>query len=500
MKQRIYDQEQKNDNEFPAPHLFAICYLWEQLQNGKSLQECGLNRNLNKDYYVKLRRVTGAIELNTRFGQSLIVELKQKQITAKDVKTEVLRKYGVPIDNQILCFGEDDDEVSNVLEDDCKFTHSMDGLKFDLIIVEDAAAALADKDELWVASRPRNHFSDEEKEIDPVLSDSRVKRVSPQQKYPIFLRNENDEILCVFIHFAQPLGNELLAQNWIIERRYNCNIFHIHWDCPETPCPWDQPEYRRDCITAPPKLNGHTLQWNKSLMEQGIGPETILNVLQTHFIWPVTVKCAYFRELLLLVVSTTWTMSRVKEEFIKGCKLNDHSFEKNIIDKEMEFSIDDSYIFGGGRSPDIAQGNIIEKTFGNGLAAFHNETRLCYEYPGKISDFRDTLLFVPSFTFKVSFVYKGQMHRNAIQVHSLDHCDVVYRRICDRLKLNVKRTLLKNEGGSLKPSQRVESANLFKDNIVHVMVKAETRRNALDIVKETLSMWMWRQDTEEESR
>ena len=490
LKQKIYDQEHKDDAELAEPHLFAVIFNGKQLQNTKSLQECGITSGTSH-YSVSLIQVKGTIELNTRFGQSFIVDLKEQQITVKDIKNAVLSKYGVPIENQIVCDGKDDNEMPKVMEDDHPITdhpitRDKKNLKFNLVIVKDVETALAQKDRLldatcpWIKEESKKESEsnsnnqatddDEDEDIDlqpkhenadaPLVepsakrrkvecSDSTVKAVpvstqqclSSNQKYPIFLCNEKEEISCVFMHFDHPFGNELSNHSLNEQQHY---------------------------ITAPPKVNGPTLQWNKSLIEQDIGPETILNVL-TYRKMPILVRCAYFADghPLTITVCTSWTISRVKEEFIAKCKLD--TFD-NIDKDEAKLSVEKIDIFKVDHSVRIDEGNIIDKTMGSGLEAFRNESRVVYEGIKA----HDTLFFVPSFKFKISVVHKGELHLHEIQVNSLETCGVVYRRIFDSLKLNAQRTLLLNESGSFKYSQRVESANLLKDNIVYVV---ETVKN-----------------------
>ena len=496
LKQKIYDEKHQfwiPDNvEFSEPHLFAVVFNGKQLSNTKLLQECGITSvpdtpyRSRSEYSVNLIQVKGTVELNTRFGQSFVVELKSKHITIEFIKRAVLSKYGVPIENQILCDGKDEDGCVKVLADDKSIIRDGDDLQFDLFIVEDVETALAQKDRLldatcpWIKeeskkegeSNSNNNVTDAEEDEDidlnanhesaeaPLLepsakrrkvecSDSTVKAVSvstqqslsSNQKYPIFLSNEKGEISCVFIHFDQPLSNELSDHSF---------------------------NEKEHCITAPPKLNGPTLQWSKSLIEQDIGPETILNVMSYQDM-PIRIRCAYFADEhpLTMTVCTTWTMAKVKEEFFSKCSMD--SFD-NIDETESKVSIETIDIFKVSDSIQIDKGNIIAETIGNGLEAYRNESRLVYE---DMKAF-DTLFFVPSFKFKISFVYKGQMHLNAIEVDLLGKCDVIYQQIIDNLKLKAQRILLLNESGSFKYSQSLESANLLKDNIVYVV---ETVRN-----------------------
>merc|ERR1719361_2970597 len=101
---------------------------------------------------------------------------------------------------------------------------------------------------------------------------------------------------CVFVHLNKPLKSELAG--------HGIN------------------EYQH-CVTAPPKLNGPTLDWNRSLIDQNIGPETILNVLSNQAML-LRARCAYFADAqpLTIPVCTSWTMARVKRAVINECKID----------------------------------------------------------------------------------------------------------------------------------------------------------------------------------
>ena len=103
--------------------------------------------------------------------------------------------------------------------------------------------------------------------------------------------------------------------------------------------------------------------------------------------------------------------------------------------------------------------NIIDKTFGNGLEPYKNESRIFCE---GMQD-GDVLLLVPSFFFKVNTNHKGKVHRNLIGVHSLDTCHVVYQRVAEALELVAQEVqLVTGNGEVLNSEQFVESVDLLQ--------------------------------------
>merc|ERR1712087_351855 len=134
-------------------------------------------------------------------------------------------------------------------------------------------------------------------------------------------------------------------------------------------------------------------------------------------------------------------------------------------EEEARLSVNQMHMFKVWQRDLITECNIIDKTVGNGLEPFKNESRLVYE---KIHDLQ-TLLFVPVFDFRVSIVYKGKTYKNEVLINSLETCDVVHTKICNHLQLKPKRVLMMNEHGALKYNQWVESANLLRDNVIYVV-------------------------------
>merc|ERR1712087_612875 len=145
-----------------------------------------------------------------------------------------------------------------------------------------------------------------------------------------------------------------------------------------------------------------------------------------------------------------------------GCKVD---MLANIDEEEAKLSEDRMHVFKAHNLNLITKNNIIDKTVGNGLEPFKNNSRLVYE---KIADM-GCLLFVPSFDFRVSIVYKGQLYENEVVVNSLEICDVVHVKICNHLQLEPRRVLMMNEHGALKYNQWVESTNLLRDNVIYVV-------------------------------
>ena len=189
----------------------------------------------------------------------------------------------------------------------------------------------------------------------------------------------------------------------------------------------------KHCITAPPKLNGPTLDWDKSLLDQKIGPETFLNVLPNQAIL-ITIRCAYFadNQPMMIPVCDTWQMIQVKDAFISQCKLD--SFD-NIKEDDSKLSEDKLHIFQVGNINLVTENNIIDKTVLNGLEPYKNGSRLLYEKVGDL----DVLLLVPNFNFKISLMHKEKQYKHEIEINSLETCDTVYQKVCDLLELDPKQ-------------------------------------------------------------
>jgi len=259
-------------------------------------------------------------------------------------------------------------------------------------------------------------------------------------KWPIFLRKEDGSVTCVFVSLQNDLKSQLAAHG-INDREH--------------------------CVTAPPKLNGPTLDWGKSLLSQKIGPETFLDVLQNQAML-LSVRCAYFADVqpLMIPVCSSWPMSRVKTAFIRECKLD---LFDNVDEDEAKLSADKLHIFKVDDLSVVGERHVVDKTVGNGLEPFKNASRLVYE---KIQDL-DVLLFVPVFSFRVSLVHKDKMYKHEVVVNSLDTCDAVYEAVCTHLQLEPKRVLLLNKTGLLRYNEWVETAGLFADALLYVVDSVE---------------------------
>ena len=194
-----------------------------------------------------------------------------------------------------MCDGRDDNGSVNVLADDYFIEHDPKGLKFDLIIEHDVEKALQQSDALLDAVCPpikeenesnSNNIkredcddidSDDDIDIEPDEPQKRVRKRknvplaepsakrrkiecsdltvksesnksmpahvpiasnesttsnNSNQKYPVFLSHQNGEMSCVFVHSDRPLSSELALSSF---------------------------NEKQHCITAPPKLNGPSL-------------------------------------------------------------------------------------------------------------------------------------------------------------------------------------------------------------------------------------------------
>ena len=437
IKQKIFDEGHRN---LPQPSRFAMVYDGKQLDDNKTLRDCGIERGST----VRMTIVTVKgidITLNTKYQSFKIGEI-MPEATIKDLKQALMDQYGIGIQHQIICNGKMNDGKANVLSDGICIG-KLDTKTLSLVIVENIESALKSRETLL--DQPYEFKKAQQLGINEAAEGKQDDESNQElqerldSKYPIFLTKEDDgngKMSCIFVYLDKPLKSELAAQS-------------IN-------------EYQH-CVTAPPKLNGPTLQWNESLIEQGIGPETILNVLSNQAML-LRVRCAYFadEQLLTIPVCTSWTMSRVKRAFISECKLD--LFE-NIDEDEAKLTEDKLHIFKVNNLDLVTVRNVIDKTVGNGLEPFRKESRLIYE---KIQDL-DCLLIVPVFSFRISIVYKDQMYKEEVVINSLETGDVVHSKICNHLQLDPKRVLMMNECGAIKYNQWVESANLLKDNVIYVV-------------------------------
>eukprot|EP01083_Nonionella_stella_P056050 147796_1 len=261
-------------------------------------------------------------------------------------------------------------------------------------------------------------------------------KMEVESKQPIFLINsgDNDKCKCIFVDFGNDLRSELL-HNGVNPLKYTVN--------------------------APPKTNGMILDQNKSLIDQNILPETFLYLI------PITplllrVKCAYLSpDPIHIAVYSWWTVGQVKRAFMNELP---HKEYPNV-DGELELHETTLHLFKN--ADPVTQDNIIEKTHGNGLEEYRNDSRIYYE---QMTD-GDMLLLVPSFDFKLSVEYKGKEHTDLITIHSMDTAYTIYREIGAALQLNVANMLLVTENGdTLQFDDFVESVDVFCDNLINVIV------------------------------
>ena len=199
-------------------------------------------------------------------------------------------------------------------------------------------------------------------------------------KYPMFLTDEEGTHKCIFVYLHKELSSQIESHGYTQQQH---------------------------CVTAPPKLNGPTLDWDKSLLEQNVGPETFLNVLPNHAIL-ISIRCAYFadNQPLMIPVCSAWQMMQVKKSFLSECKLD---LFDNIKEDDSKLSEDKLHIFQVNNINLVTENNVIDKTVGNGLEPYKNASRLLYEEIGDL----DVLLIVPNLILKsVSFIKKNYINMN----------------------------------------------------------------------------------------
>ena len=142
--------------------------------------------------------------------------------------------------------------------------------------------ANGDKDK----SKENKQEEEEDEELDEALL----------SKYPMFIEDEEGKNQCIFVYLHKELSSQLEPHSFKEEQH---------------------------CITAPPQLNGPTLKWDESLLDQHIGPETFLYALPNQAIL-ISIRCAYFadNQPLMIPVCSAWQMKQVKKAFIAECKLD----------------------------------------------------------------------------------------------------------------------------------------------------------------------------------
>ena len=440
LKIKIYERK-----GIPVDEQKLISLGGTKLENSKYLHDYGLSKGSHINLVLGID-----VTLTTRYRRTLTVDMKVGS-KIKDVKSEIYKQYGVKPAFQILCNGKNEMDQVQILDDN-QSLRKFSPKSFNLIIVENIKNALKEKNKLLdepykfknVAGQPvsvseqtQSDNDTEEKKMEAVITSYDEELTAAlATKYPIFLTDQRGSIRCVLVHLHKDLTSTLA--NSLIN------------------------PYKHSIITGS-GLNGPTLKWDKSWLEQNVEPETFLNLAENKAML-LSLRCAYFADKLPLMIPVTniWKIKQIKEKFISECKLD---IFDNIKEDDCQLSMDKLHIFRVHSRRKGAENNIIDRTVGYGLEAYKNESRLLAE---EIND-DDVLYLVPVFNFKISFVYKEKLYKHEIETSSMETCDIIYQQICDILELDPKRILVFNEYGMLNYAQFVESANLFIDNILYVV-------------------------------
>ena len=79
------------------------------------------------------------------------------------------------------------------------------------------------------------------------------------------------------------------------------------------------------------------------------------------------------------------------------------------------------------------------------------------------------------------FVHKGKLFKTLFKMEPTMRCDLIYRFICSKMNLNMKRVLLLNERCILTRGQTVKDAGLLRDNVVYLV---DTIRDQCHVVEQ----------------
>eukprot|EP01084_Bolivina_argentea_P000130 240_1 len=146
LKQRIYDDTHQYSRKLPQPSGFALVYKGKQLNDTATLVECGIAAS--ERVQMSVITIKGIdITLITRYGQTFTIANVTKDSHLKALKEQVMESYGIPIKNQIICNGKNEQNEVNILNDE-QCIGKLQQTTFDLIIEENIENAMKIKDNL----------------------------------------------------------------------------------------------------------------------------------------------------------------------------------------------------------------------------------------------------------------------------------------------------------------------------------------------------------------
>eukprot|EP01084_Bolivina_argentea_P310176 536681_1 len=440
-----------------------------------------------------------SISLQTKYNQIFPIGNIPKQCNIKTLKQKIFKEYGINTNNQIICF---DDKIFKTIQRSQSpfYLKYYQRNTFIIGFIRDIKIYKLPADFFELFNKyfvnQRIHIFDDNYVISPVKSwHSKLKLVisdnihksmqnsfellsktpinceDKNKKYAIFLMDEFSSIVCVFMNFNVSLGSQLIS----------IGINQLH-----------------NVIIAPPKINGKLLDWNQTLCQQKITPETFLYLLPKSNMF-VNICCAYLQpKPIKFSICKSWNIEQIIKTFVYSLqrshplKYNEnitHSKETqlflletinknfalilpNVIITEILSFLNVKYVMNtielflftvkdwNENNNFLTGKDLIENTLGSGLERYRNDSYIFHE---NITN-NHLLILIPSFKFYVNFIFHGFefINTGTIQVCSLDICYVIYEQIAHQLQLDINKILLKTSNGNIIKYN--EYVNFIGDN------------------------------------
>ncbi len=116
-KYLIYTYSHQYSRKLPKPSGFALVYKGKQLNDTATLSECGIAAG--ERVQMSVITIKGIdITLITRYGQTFKIGNVTKDSNISRLKEEILESYGIPIKNQIICNGKNEENEVNILDNE----------------------------------------------------------------------------------------------------------------------------------------------------------------------------------------------------------------------------------------------------------------------------------------------------------------------------------------------------------------------------------------------
>eukprot|EP01084_Bolivina_argentea_P200472 342810_1 len=198
-----------------------------------------------------------------------------KNVSIKHLKQKIYEKNNIPIINQIICFysGDENDQHGIICNDDNVLISSLLPGKILLIIAENVDKALTNDIYFNVITSQINYNT--------FLS----------YKHPIFIRTERDLTQFFFVY----LNKSIQSQIAVTDSDINPSKYIL-------------------CCKG--RAYGTQLNWNETLSEQSIKPETYLYLLSTEPCL-LYIGCAYFHpNPIMFHICKSWNIQQIKQAFL----------------------------------------------------------------------------------------------------------------------------------------------------------------------------------------